>query len=103
STPNFVAYHDPAAPGGAALASALLQTAEANLKNLEAIFGITPSGTPFSVYIDTGSFGAYHNSCTDTALHLAAFDGSNSDLVRMLLVAEADEVFMGDQNRGWNC
>jgi hypothetical protein len=103
STPNFVTYHDQAAPNGAALASALLLTSEGDLKNLEAIFGITPTGTPFSLYVDTGSFGAYHNSCADAALHLAAFDGSNRDLVRMLVVAEVDEVFMADQAMGWNC
>lgn len=103
ATPNFVTYYDPAAPDGAALATALLQTSEPDLKNLEAIFGITPTATPFSLYIDTGTFGAYHDSCADTALHLAAFDGTNSDLVRMLMVAEADEVFMADQGKGWNC
>ena len=103
STSNFVVYHDPAAPNGATLASALLQTCEADLKSLEATFAITPTGTPFSLYVDSGSFGAYHNSCADTALHLAAFDGTSGDLVRMLMVAEADEVFMADQNKGWNC
>jgi hypothetical protein len=103
STSNFVTFYDPAAPDGAALASALLLTSERDLTNLEAIFGISPTGTPFSLYVDTGSFGAYHNSCADTGLHLAAFDGSNSDLVRMLMVAEADEVFMADQAKGWNC
>lgn len=103
STAHFAVYHDPAAPHGATLASALLQTSEADLSKLEGIFGITPAGMPFSLYVDVGSFGAYHDSCADTALHLAAFDGSNDDLVRMLMVAEADEVFMADQNKGWNC
>ena len=40
STPNFTTYYDPAAPDGAALASALLLTSEGDLKNLEATFGI---------------------------------------------------------------
>jgi hypothetical protein len=103
ATAHFAVYHDPAAPRGAALASALLQSSETDLQNLDAIFGITPTGMPFSLYIDVGTFGAYHDSCADTALHLAAFDGTNDDLVRMLMVAEADEVFMADQNKGWNC
>jgi len=103
TTPHFAVYYDPAAPNGAIIASALAQTSEADLTQLEGIFGITPTGLPFSLYVDTGTFGAYHNSCADTALHLAAYDGSNSDLVRMLMVAEADEVLMADQDRGWNC
>ncbi len=36
-------------------------------------------------------------------MHCAAFDGTNQDLVRMLVVAEADEVFMDAQGVGWNC
>src|ERR1035441_7313970 len=81
SSPNFVTDSDPPAPDGAALASALLLTSEGDLKKLEAIFGTTPTGPPFSLYVDTGSFGAYHNSCADTALHLSALSGGTKELL----------------------
>jgi hypothetical protein len=67
-------------------------------------FGVTlPAPTlPVTIYIDVGSFGAYHGTCADTGLHLAAFAANDSALVTFLLVAELDECFMAAQGR-WGC
>ena len=50
-----------------------------------------------------GTNGASHATCLDTTLNCDAFDGTDSNLVRMLVVAEADEVFMANQAKGWDC
>ena len=85
-------------------AAALLATCERDYATLQYYFGgITPSSLPFRVFIDTGSNGGSHAGCSATVLHCDAFSGMDSDLVRMILVAEMDEVFMAAQNAGWNC
>ena len=58
---------------------------------------------PFNVFIKSGHGGASHSGCDDSDLYCDAFSGGDADLVRMLVVAEADEVFMADQDRGWDC
>lgn len=105
TTTNFqVSYDDALGANGPVLADAVLATCEADYSSLRTWFGgLTPGGLPFTVYVVTGTFGAYHATCPATELHLAAFDGTNADLVRMLMVAEADEVMMAAQNAGWNC
>jgi hypothetical protein len=105
TTPNFSVYFENAlGQNGPALADAVLANCERDYASLQTFFGgITPPGLPFNVYVVTGDFGAYHASCAATELHCAAFDGTNQDLVCMLLVAEADEVFMDAQGVGWNC
>jgi hypothetical protein len=86
------------------LADAVLANCEQDLAALQNVFGnIAIPNLPFNVYVVTGDFGAYHATCAATELHCAAFDGSNRDLVRMLMVAEADEVCMAAQGVGWNC
>jgi hypothetical protein len=54
-------------------------------------------------YLDGGDFGAFHDGCANTDIHLATFSGTNLPLVSSMLVAEAVEVFSAGQNRGWNC
>ncbi|MGH7722656.1 MAG: hypothetical protein ACRENL_07470 [Candidatus Dormibacteria bacterium] len=105
STTNFrVSYEDALGANGAVLADAVLATCEADYATLRTWFaGLTPGGLPFTVFVVAGTFGAYHATCAATELHLAAFDGTNADLVRMLMVAEADEVMMAAQNVGWDC
>jgi hypothetical protein len=105
NTANFqVSYEDALGANGPVLADAVLATCEADYASLRTWFGgLTPGGLPFTVFVVTGTFGAYHASCAATELHLAAFDGTNADLVRMLMVAEADEVMMAAQNAGWDC
>lgn len=102
NTKRFALYYDPTVTAGPSLCAALSLTCEADLSALETKFATT-APSAFSLYVDTGTFGAYHNTCADTGLHLAAFDGTNQDLVRMLMVAEADEVMMATQGKGWNC
>jgi hypothetical protein len=105
TTHNFSVYFEDAlGANGPALADAVLATSEHDYASLQALFGgIAPPGLPFSVYVVAGDFGAYHAACGGMELHCAAFDGTNRDLVRMLVVAEADEVFMDAQGVGWNC
>lgn len=105
STANFHVYYDPAlGADGRALAEAVLATAEQDYGSLQGWFGgITPNGLPFVVNILPGSGGASHDSCSATTLNCDAFSGTNGDLVRMLVGAEAAEVFMAQQGKGWDC
>lgn len=102
TTQRCTLFYDPAVSQGAALCAALAQTCEADIDFLAAVFN-TAAPASWALYVDSGSFGAYHNTCADTGLHLAAFDGTNPDLVRMLFVAEADEVLMATAGKGWDC
>jgi hypothetical protein len=105
STAHFVVFFDDRlGNNGPTLADAVLATAERDYGQLQTWFGgITPAGLPFTVNIVPGSGGASHATCADTTLTCDAFSGQNSDLVRMLVVAEADEVFMDNQAAGWDC
>jgi hypothetical protein len=89
---------------GQVLARGVLGACEADFAQLTAWFnGLVPQHLPFRVSIVRGSFGAFHDSCADTHLHCAAFDGHNAELVEMVAMAEAVEVFSAAQNAGWNC
>jgi hypothetical protein len=104
-TQNFSVYYDASlGQNGQSLADAVLANCENDYTSLQNYFGnLTIPGLPFAILIDPGTFGAWHQTCLATALHCAAFDGSNSDLVNMLVVAEEDEVFMAAQSAGWDC
>lgn len=103
-TANFnVFYENGLGDNGPVLADGVLASCEAEYAQLQGLFGgIVPAGLPMSVYVVAGDFGAYHATCAATEMHCAAFDGSNVDLVRMLVVAEEVEVFSAAQG-GWNC
>jgi hypothetical protein len=104
TTANFNVYFDNSlGANGAQLAEAVLISCEREYAQLRQWFGLIPPGLPFNVYIDPGSFGAYHASCAATELHIAAFSGTNADLARLLVVAEADEVCMAASPAPWNC
>ena len=98
STANFeVAYDNTLRSEGQALADAILGRCEQDLSQLRSFFGGASAG-PFSIFIDPGTFGAYHFSCAGTEIHCAAFDLEN-----FLNCAEVDEVLMAAQAKGWNC
>jgi hypothetical protein len=105
TTANFnVYYEDGLADTGAALADGVLASCESEYTALQSYFGgITPGGLPFNIFVVAGDFGAYHANCAATEFHCAVFDGSNTDLVRMLVVAEEVEVFEAAQAAGWDC
>jgi hypothetical protein len=89
---------------GNTLATAALATCEADYGALREYFGgVTPGDLPFQIFVQSGHGGASHGGCSDTTIHCDAFEGDDSDLLRMLVVAEADEVFMADQGKGWDC
>jgi hypothetical protein len=103
NTANFDVYFDNSLGiNGQGLADAVLSSCEQDFAQLRNWFGGINAGR-FAVYIDPGTFGAYHANCAATELHCAAFSGTNGALVNMLNVAEVDEVFMAVQNAGWNC
>jgi hypothetical protein len=58
---------------------------------------------PFVCVIVKGDFGAFHRSCSETDVHVAAFQEHNAELVEYALMAEVIEVFSAHQRRGWNC
>jgi hypothetical protein len=88
---------------GQVLAQGVLRDCEADFAQLTEWFGgVVPQHLPFRVSIVRGSFGAFHESCGDTHVHCSAFDGHNAELVEMVNMAEAVEVFSA-RNAGWDC
>jgi hypothetical protein len=103
TTAHFKVYYENAlGANGPVLADAVLATCESDYQHLQNWFGVTPGGLPFTIYVVTGNFGAYHANCAATELHCAADTGTNIPLIHMLMVAEADEVFMNAQGK-WGC
>lgn len=89
---------------GLSLAQAILQTCERDYAALQRIFGgITPDHLPFVIQVTSGKTGASHATCTGTSIAVGAHSGRKIDFIRSLMVAEADEVFMANFGRGWNC
>jgi hypothetical protein len=105
TTANFVvSFAGSLGASGPVLADAVLATCEADFNRLQGWFGnIAIADLPFQVFIQPGRNGASHATCAATALSCDAFDGTDADLVRSLVVAEADEVFMANQAAGWDC
>ncbi|MES2114776.1 MAG: hypothetical protein V4578_06475 [Pseudomonadota bacterium] len=102
STSNFDVYYDNSLGGaGHNMANAILANCERDYGEMVGWFSGVTAGR-FSVYVDPGSFGAYHANCSATELHVAAFSATDGNLVNMLTMAEVDEVFMAKQGR-WNC
>jgi hypothetical protein len=104
STTHFkVSYENALGANGPVLADAVLASCEAEYAQLRGWFGeVTPGALPFTIYVVTGTFGAYHANCAATEEHCAAFDGTDANLVRMLQVAEEVEVFSAAQGH-WDC
>jgi hypothetical protein len=89
---------------GANLAQAILQNCERDYAALRKGFsGLTPKHMPFVVQLTADSSGASHSSCMGTDIAVGANSGGTVDLIRSLLMAEADEVFMANFGHGWNC
>ena len=99
-----VSYLSSLGQRGADLAQALLQSCERDYTALQQIFGgITPHRLPFVVQITSDNTGASHSSCLGTDITVGGKSGGNVDFIGSLLVAEADEVFMANFGRGWDC
>jgi hypothetical protein len=105
NTEHFnVSYLTSLGQKGAALAGALLQTCERDFGALQGFFGgLTPLRMPFVVQVTPGATGASHSSCLGTDIMVGGKSGSDVDFIRSLLVAEADEVFMANLGKGWDC
>src|SRR5215469_4952854 len=103
STADFDVYYDTSLGSeGQALADAILGSCEPDLSQLRSFFGGVSAGR-FSVYIDPGTFGAFHYGCAGTEIHCAAYNATDSDLENFLNCAEVSEVLMAVQAKGWNC
>jgi hypothetical protein len=89
STAHFTVYYEDAlGANGPVLADAVLASCESEYAQIQGWFGeLTPPNEPFTVYVVTGTFGAYHANCAATEEHCAAFSGTDANLVRMLQVA----------------
>jgi hypothetical protein len=99
-----VSYLSSLGKTGAGLAQAILQNCERDYTTLQQIFGgLTPLRLPFVVQITSDKSGASHSSCMGTDISVGGKSGGNVDFIRSLLVAEADEVFMANYGRGWDC
>ncbi len=105
NTAHFVvSYANSLGAHGQTIATAVLAKCEGDFAGLQGYFGgITPASMPFNIFIQPGNNGASHATCLATELHCDAFNGTDTDLVSSLVVAEADEVFMAAQNAGWEC
>jgi hypothetical protein len=105
-TENFVVYYDRGMGStlGGLLSRAIIDKCEIDYAAVRRWFGgIQPRGRPYSIYLDSGSFGAFHADCQSTGIHVATFGGISKNLACMLLVAEVAETFMAAQTRGWDC
>jgi hypothetical protein len=99
-----VSYLSKLGQQGANLAQAILQKCEGDYTTLQQAFGgITPNRLPFVVQITSDNTGASHSSCLGTDISIGGKSGGSVDFIRSLLVAEADEVFMANFGRGWDC
>ncbi len=104
STPHFeVYYENSVGSNGPTLADSVLATCEVEYQKLQTYFGqLVPQGLPFKIYIVSGIEGAYHLGCLATELHCGADSTTVAETIRMLVVAEEDEVFMANQGH-WDC
>ncbi len=105
ATAHFdVSYLTSLGKNGAALANAILQNCERDFTTLQQAFGgIIPQRLPFVVQITSDNSGASHSSCMGTDISVGGKSAADVDFIRSLLVAEADEVFMANFGRGWDC
>jgi hypothetical protein len=98
-TEHFIIYSDGSAAGAEA-AAAISDTCEADLAHIRAWFGgIAPAEMPVEVHIDPDAIGAYHLSCRDTDIHVAADPPRAPGYVAALLV----EVLAANEQAGWDC
>jgi hypothetical protein len=103
-TAHFTVSVDPGlGQKGQQAADALLLTCEQDYVTLQGFFGgITPQGLPFHVIVTAGSDGASHATCEATELSIGVNSGP-LDFMRLMVIAEEDEVFEANFGHGWNC
>jgi hypothetical protein len=109
SAKHFNVFFDPyLGASGASHAEAILAVCERDYNIIQRFFGgITPSRAPFNVIIvpsgdsPRGVRGAYHHGCEGIDLYCE--DSSDTDYIRMLVVAEEVEVFSATQGLRWDC
>ena len=107
TTAHFVITYSPGlGAAGQAAAQLIAGRCEQDYTALQQFFGgITPAGLPFQIHITPGRTGASHATCQATALMIGAHSAPAGDpnFVAALVVAEEDEVFMGNFGHGWDC
>ena len=65
--------------------------------------GVALGGLPFNVCLVPGDASARHEGRANTKLFCVVGRGRDAEIVGNLVVHEASEVFMADQDRGWDC
>jgi hypothetical protein len=107
TTPHFViTYSSSLGADGSRFAQLVAGVCEGDYTKLQAYFGgITPASLPFQVRLTPGRNGASHATCQATALMIGARSApaGDQDFINALVVAEEDEVFMGNFGNGWDC
>jgi KAP family P-loop domain len=104
ATEHFEVYYDEAlGSDGASLAAGVLERAEADYDELYRLFGQVTPPTPFVVNLIPGNEGVSHGGCDVTTITCDAFGAAQPKLASMLIVAQAAEVFMAAQGKGWRC
>ena len=99
TTAHFTVYYETRlGHPGAKAADAVLKTCEADNGRMSTWFALTPLS--FTVIVLQNPGGAYHYGCKGADLYC---DAGSGDHVRMLMIAEAVEVYEGNQAKGWNC
>ena len=103
-TPHFkVSVDSGLGAKGPQVAQALLEHCEQDYATLRRYFGdIVPDRLPFELVVTSGNQGASHATCRATKLSIGAHSGA-LEFMHSLVIAEEDEVFMGNFGHGWNC
>jgi hypothetical protein len=105
STQNFTILYDPSlGEMGSQLGAAVQATVERDLVIMQSWFQSVSVAAylPFNIYLVPGSDGAGHSLPDFGNIYVNAYDGTDPDLQRMLVVAEVVEVFQHAQGTGWN-
>jgi hypothetical protein len=90
---------------GAAICNTLQNGCERDFARLTSIFGTSPPGFPFHVYVTDDIAGALHYGCSNTEIYvgLSPTLAPMADTYCLLLAAELVEAFEAAINAGWNC
>ncbi len=108
STTNFVVYYDssftggPGQANGPALAQTVIDSCEYDLVRLSMLFGITlsaPANLPITINLVPGAGGANNNGMN--IINLNCNVNTDPQSPPGLVVAEAAEIFMNAQGKGW--
>ena len=104
STDHFVVQANSNVPNAAVVVASVLANCEQDFSTLQGFFGnIAVNNLPFHVTIQAGNNGGSHKGCDNTDITCDAFNGTDTNLVSAILIAEVTEVLEANLGRGWDC